>query len=97
MLFRRPSPRESVPIKRTGDAFELRGVPDGLNEVVRSRIRLSELSNDGGQYFVRKVLVGSRSDRTIEVVLRLDTRYRPVSAEVTGGRLIPPAEWEESA
>lgn len=72
-------------------------MPDGSNEVISSRIRLSELSSEGGEFFVRKVLVGSRSDRKIEVLLRFDARYRPLSAEVKGGRLVPPQEWEEPA
>jgi hypothetical protein len=62
---------------------------DACGEIVQARVSpTSELSleDDGKTYFVRKVLVGSRCFRPIEVQLRYsDLRGTEVSREVRGG------------
>jgi hypothetical protein len=57
-------------------------------EVIRARVSpTSELSqDDDGTYFVRKVLVGQKCYRSIEVLLRYkDLRGTELSREVHGG------------
>lgn len=62
---------------------------DACGEVVQTRISpTSELSlaDDGQTYFVRKVLVGQRCFRPIEVVVRYaDLRGTEIDREVHGG------------
>jgi hypothetical protein len=62
---------------------------DACGEVIQARINPnSELSlAEGGEgYFVRKVLVGRKCFRTIEVQLRYaDLGKKEISREVTGG------------
>jgi hypothetical protein len=61
---------------------------DACGEVIRARISpTSELSQeDDGTYFVRKVLVGQKCFRSIEVLLRYkDLRGTEISREIHGG------------
>ena len=62
---------------------------DACGEVVQTRVSpTSELSlaDDGQTYFVRKVLVGQRCFRPIEVVVRYaDLRGTEIDREVHGG------------
>ncbi len=62
---------------------------DACGEVVQTRINpSSELSqlDEGGGYFVRKVLVGQQCFRPIEVQLRYsDLRGTEIGREVRGG------------
>ncbi|MDQ3809812.1 MAG: hypothetical protein M3336_05930 [Chloroflexota bacterium] len=65
---------------------------DACGEVVRARISpTSELSqsDDGNSYFVRKVLVGQRCFRPIEVELTYaDLRGTEINRQVRGGTSI---------
>ncbi len=69
---------------------------DACGEVIRVRVNpTAELSAaDGGEgYFVRKVLVGQRCFRPIEVNLRYrDLRGTLISREVSGGRFVDTEE-----
>jgi hypothetical protein len=62
---------------------------NACGEIVQTRINpTSELSQleDGGGYFVRKVLVGRQCFRPIEVQLRYaDLRGKEIGREVSGG------------
>jgi hypothetical protein len=61
---------------------------NACGEVIRARVSpSSELSlDDDGTYFVRKVLVGQKCFRPIEVELRYkDLRGSEVSREIRGG------------
>lgn len=61
---------------------------NACGEVVRARVSPgSELSlDDDGTYFVRKVLVGQKCYRSIEVLLRYkDLRGTEISREIHGG------------
>jgi len=61
---------------------------DACGEVIRARVSpTSELSQDeDGTYFVRKVVVGQKCFRSIEVLLRYkDLRGAEISREVHGG------------
>ncbi len=69
-----------------GIYFEVRC--DACGEVIRARVSpTSELSQDeDGTYFVRKVLVGQKCFRSIEVLLRYkDLRGSEISREIHGG------------
>lgn len=56
----------------------------------------AQLSQDyeRGGYFVRKVAIGRRCYRPVEVQLQFDQSYRQVSYEVTGGELLTREEYE---
>jgi hypothetical protein len=62
---------------------------DACGEIVQTRINpTSELSqsDEGGGYYVRKVLVGQQCFRPIEVQLRYsDLRGTEISREIRGG------------
>jgi hypothetical protein len=61
---------------------------NACGEIIRARINpTAELSlDDGGGYFVRKVLVGQQCFRPIEVQLRYsDLRGTEIGREVIGG------------
>jgi hypothetical protein len=79
----------SAPSRASPDGgiyFEVRC--DNCGEIIRARVSpTSELSQDeDGTYFVRKVLVGQKCFRSIEVLLRYkDLRGTEVSREVHGG------------
>jgi hypothetical protein len=65
---------------------------NACGEIVQTRINpTSELSllDDGGGYFVRKVLVGRQCFRPIEVQLRYaDLRGKEIGREVSGGTFV---------
>lgn len=50
--------------------------------------------NDDGQYFVRKVVVGSKSFRRAEIMLTFDKGRRLIDSEVEGGELVDQDEYE---
>jgi hypothetical protein len=62
---------------------------DACGEIVQTRINPTSelsLSDEGGGYYVRKVLVGQQCFRPIEVELRYaDLRGTEISREVRGG------------
>lgn len=69
-------------------------------EKLRLRInRQSELSRDFGRggYYLRKVAVGQRCFRQIEIQLQLDDDYRQVSCDVAGGELLTREQYEASS
>jgi hypothetical protein len=78
----------SGPRSRDGGIY-VRVKCDACGEIVQTRINpTSELSqsDDGGGYYVRKVLVGQQCFRPIEVQLRYaDLRGTEISREVRGG------------
>jgi hypothetical protein len=68
---------------------------DACGEIVQTRINPSaelSLSDDGQSYFVRKVLVGQRCFRQIEVIVRYaDLGRTETGREVHGGTSVPDA------
>jgi len=81
----------SVPSKRKSHdgGIYVRVKCNACGEIVQTRINpTSELSqlDEGGGYFVRKVLVGQQCFRPIEVQLRYsDLRGTEIGREVNGG------------
>ena len=89
-IFRRQDPR----FRDDGQALHARVRTSRNGEVIRVRLsKVSEMSAVGGGYFVRKMLVGSKSldQATLEVTM---TRNHKVTlAVVEGGELLPVRSW----
>lgn len=91
MFFRRDQN-----FKHEGNFLLARVRTDRHGEVIPVRLsKTSEMSNVGGGYFVRKVLIGSKSldEATLEVTLTRGHRVK--QATVEGGMLLPVREWED--
>jgi hypothetical protein len=91
MFFRRNSC-----FKNEGNFLLAKVRTDRHGEVIPVRLsKTSEMSNMGRGYFVRKVLIGSKSldEATLEVTLTRGHRVK--SATVEGGMLLPVKEWED--
>lgn len=66
-------------------------------EVVRVRINpMNDLSEDeeNGGYYVRKVLVGSRSFERMELELHFTKDRKIAETKATGGKIVTQADWE---
>ncbi|MDF1522670.1 MAG: hypothetical protein P1P87_07620 [Trueperaceae bacterium] len=91
--FRRQDPR----FKDDGQALRARVRTAKHGEVIQVRLsKTSEMSIEGGGYFVRKELVGSKTldQATLEVTT---TRgHKVTQATVDGGELIPVREWRDA-
>jgi len=78
---------------------------DRCGEAIGTRIHLhhdlSSLYDEGGQggaYFVRKTLVGSkRCFQPIEVELTFDANRKVIAREITGGQFITEEEYQAEA
>ena len=75
-------------------------------ELIRSRINptaeLSPAEDESGEYFVRKVLIGQRCYRPVELALRFkDTRGTLASHQAQGGTFVDratgDAEWRAAS
>ena len=91
-IFRRQDPR----FRDDGQALHARVRTSRHGEVIRVRLsKTSEMSAVASGYFVRKMLVGSKSldQATLEVTT---TRgHKVTNAVVEGGELLPVREWPE--
>lgn len=64
-------------------------------EIVPVRIsKTSEMSNQGGGYFVRKTITGPESLDTALLEISLTRGHRVKNATVDGGELVPVKEWD---
>jgi hypothetical protein len=74
---------------------------EALGTRIHLRHDLSPLYGEGGQggtYFVRKTLVGSkRCFQPIEVELTFDANRKVIAREITGGQFITEEEYEAEA
>lgn len=85
------------PDERDGDALFVYLRCTACGEKLRLRIsRQHELAQDydTGGYFVRKVAVGQRCFRPIEVSLRLDRGQREEWREISGGESLTREQYE---
>lgn len=68
---------------------------DKSGETIAVRLsKTSEMSLQGGGYFVRKTLIGSSSLDQAVLEVSLSRGHRVKNATVDGGELIPVKEWE---
>ncbi|ADI14844.1 hypothetical protein [Truepera radiovictrix] len=91
MFFRRGNPN----FKHEGNFLLARVRTDKTGEVIPVRLsKTSELSLQGGGYFVRKTLIGSKTLDQAVLEVTLTRSHRVKTATVDGGELIPVREWE---
>jgi hypothetical protein len=74
-----------VRAKRTGEVIQVR----------LHRYNDLSMSDDGGGYFTRKLIVGQRSFDRIEAEFYFDKNRNFVSAEVSGGELVDRDDYEQ--
>lgn len=91
MFFRRGNPN----FKQEGNFLLARVRTAKSGEVISVRLsKTSELSAQGGGYFVRKTLIGSKSLDQAVLEVSLSRGHRIKTATVDGGELIPVREWQ---
>lgn len=77
-----------------GQALHARVRTHRNGEVIRVRLsKTSEFSLNGGGYFVRKVLVGSKTLDHATLEVSANRSHRVTLAVVEGGELLPRREW----
>lgn len=92
MFFR----RKNKQFKEEGAFLLARVRTQKSGEVIPVRLsKTSEMSAQGGGYFVRKVLVGSKSLDQAVLEVTLNRRHGVKNVTVDGGDLIPVNEWED--
>ena len=92
-LFRRQNPA----FRDDGNFLLTRVRTDRNGEVIRVRLsKTSEMSVEARGYFVRKVLVGSRSLDQAILEATMNRAHKVLNAPVDGGSLIPVREWTDS-
>lgn len=90
MFFRR-----NPNFKQEGSFLLARVRTDKSGETIPVRLsKTSEMSLQGGGYFVRKTLIGSSSLDQAVLEVSLSRGHRVKNATVDGGELIPVKEWE---
>lgn len=91
-LFRRQDPH----FKDDGNFLLARVRTDRSGEVIRVRLsKTSEMSAEGGGYFVRKTLVGPSSLDHALLEVTMTRAHKVTRATVDGGRLVPVREWTD--
>jgi len=81
-----------------GQALHARVRTDRNGEVIRVRLsKTSEFSMSGGGYFIRKVLVGSKTLDQATLEVSTNRSHRVTLAVVEGGTLLPRNEWPPEA
>jgi hypothetical protein len=89
-FLRRQDPR----FHDDGNALHARVRTNRNGEVIRVRLsKTSEFSMQGGGYFVRKVLVGSKTLDQATLEVTTNRNHRVTLAVVEGGELLPRREW----
>ena len=88
--------RRNPNFKNEGNFLLARVRTSRNSEVIPVRLsKSSEMSaQQGGGYFVRKVLIGSSSLDEAVLEVSLSRGHRVKNATVDGGELIPIEEWE---
>ena len=77
-------------------AFRVRVKTARHGEVIEVRFTKSgDISPDGGGYFVRKFLVGSRYFDQATLEVRFNNRYGNPQANVEGGEVVPLSDWDD--
>lgn len=68
---------------------------DRRGEVIKVRLsKTSEMSLQGGGYFVRKSLVGPQTLDHALLEVSMTRSHKVTNATVDGGHLLPRSEWE---
>lgn len=89
-IFRRQDPR----FRDDGQALHARVRTSRHGEVIRVRLsKTSEMSMVGGGYFVRKMLVGSKSLDQATLEVTTTRNHKVTNAVVEGGDLLLVREW----
>lgn len=92
-LFRRQNPA----FRDDGNFLLTRVRTDRNGEVIRVRLsKTSEMSVEARGYFVRKVLVGSKSLDQAILEVTMNRAHKVLNATVDGGSLLPVREWDDS-
>ena len=90
-LFRRQDPR----FKEEGSFLLTRVRTSRNGEIIHVRLsKMSEMSSDGGGYFVRKVLVGPETFDQATLEVSTNRAHKVTNATVDGGDLGPVKEWD---
>jgi hypothetical protein len=93
MFWRRGNPN----FKHEGNFLLARVRTDKTGEIIPVRIsKSSEMSPQGGGYFVRKALVGSKTLDQAVIEITLSRNYGVKQAVVEGGILVPVKEWQDA-
>lgn len=91
-IFRRQDPR----FRDDGQALHARVRTNRHGEVIRVRLsKTSEMSAIAGGYFVRKVLVGSKTLDHATLEVTMNRGHKVTNAVVEGGDLVPVREWRD--
>lgn len=95
LLGRRSQGKASVNVPGivdAGDAVIVTVECDRCHEVISVRLRKSSdiqrnYDESGPAFFVRKTAVGQKCFNRIDMEIEMDGRYRPITAQVRGGKL----------
>jgi uncharacterized protein YdhG (YjbR/CyaY superfamily) len=91
MFFRRQNPN----FKDEGNFLLARVITSKHGEIIPVRIsKTSEMSPQGGGYFVRKALVGPETFDQAVLEVTTNRGHRVTLATVDGGELIPVKSWD---
>jgi hypothetical protein len=91
-IFRRQDPR----FRDDGQALHARVRTTRNGEVIRVRLsKTSEMSLVPGGYFVRKMLVGSKTLDQATLEVTMNRGHKVTNAVVEGGDLLPVREWRD--
>lgn len=91
-MFRRQDPR----FRDDGNFLLTRVRTSSHGEVIHVRLsKTSEMSAQGSGYFVRKVLVGSKSLDQATLEVTTNRSHKVTLAVVEGGDLLPVREWSK--
>lgn len=89
-MFRRQDPR----FKEDGNFLLCRVRTDKHGEIIQVRLsKTSEMSLQGGGYFVRKALIGPSSLDNASLEVSMNRSHKVTNAVVDGGDLVPVREW----
>lgn len=89
-MFRRQDPR----FKEDGNFLLCRVRTDKHGEIIHVRLsKTSEMSLQGGGYFVRKALIGPSSLDNASLEVSMNRSHKVTNAVVDGGDLVPVREW----
>ncbi len=92
-LFRRQNPA----FRDDGNFLLARVRTSRSGEVIPVRLsKTSEMSLDGRGYFVRKVLIGSRTFDQAILEVSMNRAHKVLNVTVDGGDLIPVREWDRN-
>ncbi len=92
-LFRRQNPA----FRDDGNFLLTRVRTDRIGEVIQVRLsKTSEMSVEARGYFVRKVLVGSKTLDQAILEVTMNRAHKVLNVTVDGGSLIPVREWDDS-